>query len=304
MGVRTLRVVRLAAGPDRRAGRDAGASAETTRSSTTRLSAASASQRVRRDARTSVETARPITGRPPTPVAGHEPGRSITPSYGSRPPAPRSSPATRGSTLGQATAVRARHAPYRAVNDLGDIYRRLPSEGTLEQLAARYRSAQRDGAQLADRPGPALTLPIPALARAIPAAATASTAIHTLHALPDLEGALPEQLLEIARRNAVDALHRCHRALELDGADHGYTAEEWLPVLYDIARSLLQSARSDSEPPSLVQATQDAIGWLSRSIAELDEGSEEAPSSLAETLARLLAVWIFTDFALRHQPSA
>jgi hypothetical protein len=189
------------------------------------------------------------------------------------------------------------------MNDLDDIYRRLPAEATEEQLAAHYRTAQRDGAQLADGSGPGLGRPIPAMATAIPPSATVNTAIHTLHALPGLEDALPEQLLQIARRNATDALHRCQRALELDGTNHGYTAEEWLPVVYDIAGSLLRSALLDTEPPSLVQLTQDAISWLSRAIAELDEGSHEAPSSLAETLARLLAVWIFTDSGLPHQSS-
>jgi hypothetical protein len=53
-----------------------------------------------------------------------------------------------------------------------------------------------------------------------------------------------------------------------------------------------------------VEVTQDTIAWLSRAIAELDEGSGEAATSLAETLARLLAVWTFTDVALSHRPSA
>lgn len=41
-------------------------------------------------------------------------------------------------------------------------------------------------------------------------------------------------------------------------------------------------------------ASQDAISWLSRAIVELHEDSFEAPTSLAETIARLLAVWILT----------
>ena len=57
-------------------------------------------------------------------------------------------------------------------------------------------------------------------------------------------------------------------------------------------------------PPTIVQATQEAISWLSRAIAELDERSQEAPTSLAETLARLLAVWTFTDAALPHRQPA
>jgi hypothetical protein len=72
----------------------------------------------------------------------------------------------------------------------------------------------------------------------------------------------------------------------------------------DIAGPLLQSARLDVDPPTLVQITQETISWLSRAIAEFDEGSEEAPTSLVESLARLLAAWTFTDVALRHRPSA
>jgi hypothetical protein len=74
--------------------------------------------------------------------------------------------------------------------------------------------------------------------------------------------------------------------------------------VYDIAGPLLQSVRLDTEPPTLVHVTQEAISWLARAIAELDEGSDEAPTSLAETLARLLAVWTFTDAALRERPPA
>jgi hypothetical protein len=143
------------------------------------------------------------------------------------------------------------------------------------------------------------------LATAIPASATLNTAIHMLHALPnDVDGGLPRQLLEIAQLNVTYALHRCHRALELDAAEHGYNLEEWLPVAYDIAGALLESARLDKEPPTIVQATQEAISWLSRAIAELDESSQEAPTSLTETLARLLAVWTFTDAALPHRQPA
>lgn len=188
--------------------------------------------------------------------------------------------------------------------DLDDIYGRLTTPRTQQDLADDYRAALRQGERLPGR-GAELARPIPLLAAAIPPSATVNTAIHTSHALPkDVEGELPGQLLEITQRNVVEALGCCQRALELDGADHGYAAEEWLPTVYDIARALLQSARPDTEPPTLVQVTQEAISWLSRSIAELDEHSEDAPTSLAETLARLLAVWTFTDVALRHRPSA
>jgi hypothetical protein len=207
--------------------------------------------------------------------------------------------------LEHALSSGSRHAPHRAVNDLDDIYRLLATPRPQRELADDYRAAQRHSESITVSSAPELARPIPLLAAAMPPSTTVSTAIHTLHALPkSVEGELPEQLLKIAQRNTVDALGCCHRALELDGADHGYQAEEWLPTVYNIADSLLQSACPDTEPPTLVQVAQEAIGWLSRAIAELDEGSEEAPTSLAEALARLLAVWTFTDAALRERPPA
>lgn len=186
------------------------------------------------------------------------------------------------------------------MNDLDDIYGRLAILRAQQHLADDYRAALRQGGISAAGSAPGLARPIPLLASAIPPSATVNTAIHTLHTLPnDADGELPGQLLEIAQRNGADALGRCHRALELDGADHGYQAEEWLPTVYDIAGPLLQSARLDTEPPTLVQIAQEAISWLSRAIAEVDEASAEAPTSLAETLARLLAVSSFSDVALR-----
>ena len=192
------------------------------------------------------------------------------------------------------------------MTDLDDIYRRLVIPRTEENLADDYRTGLRQGSNSAAGSATRdLARPIPLLASAIPPSATVNTAVYTLHMLPrDLEGELPGQLLDIAHRNVADALHRCHQALELDGADNGYNAEEWLPTLCDIAGPLLQSARLDQEPPPVVQVSQEAISWLSRAIAELDERSEEAAASLAEALARLLVVRIFTDVALRHRQSA
>jgi hypothetical protein len=188
------------------------------------------------------------------------------------------------------------------VNHLDDIYRRLSADATLHQLAGHYRTALRHGASSAAGPGFELARPILLLAAAIPPCATAGTAITMLHAVPsEVDDDLPEQLVDIPRRNVAVALYRCHRTLELDGANRGYTIDEWLPAVYDIAGPLLQSARPDTEQPTLVQATQGAISWLSRAIADLDQGSDETSTSLAETLACLLGVWTFTDAALQHR---
>jgi hypothetical protein len=188
------------------------------------------------------------------------------------------------------------------VIDLNQTYRHLCRPWTHEELAVRYVGANRRGEQLlSEAPHTAPDRPIALLATAIPSAATLSVAIHLVHALP--EGArakLAAELLNTAETNAADSLYRCHRALELDGLTHGYTAEAWLPVIYDSAGPLLESSQLDQEPPSLVRETQEAVRWLSSSIACLDEDSREAPAALTDTLARLLVVCAFADAARTH----
>jgi hypothetical protein len=104
-------------------------------------------------------------------------------------------------------------------------------------------------------------------------------------------------MLATAETNAADALHRCHGALERDGQAHSYAADDWLPVIYDTAAPLLESVRLDQEPPSLVRQTQEAVRWLSTSIACLGEDSPETPAAITDTLGRLLVVCVFADAA-------
>ena len=188
--------------------------------------------------------------------------------------------------------------PSRVI-DLDQTYRDLARPWAHEELAARYAAANRCGEQLlSEATDTAPDRPIALLATAIPSAATLTVSIHLLHALPPgVRGTLAAELLDAAETNAADALHRCHRALELDGHDHGYTADEWLPVIYDAAAPLLKSSQLDHEPPSLVRHTQEAVRWLSSSIACLDEDPREAPAALTDTLARLLIVCVFADAA-------
>jgi hypothetical protein len=188
------------------------------------------------------------------------------------------------------------------VIDLARTYRQLRRAWTHEELADRYLAADSHGRRLLDEAADALPeRPIALLATAIPAVATLNVAIHLLHALPDsVQDTLRGELLDTAETNAADAVHRCHRSLELDGDTHGYTAHEWQPVIYDLTGPLLESSRLDQEPPSLVRETQDAMRWLSSSIACLDQDSRETPAALADALARLLAVYVFADTARRH----
>lgn len=185
------------------------------------------------------------------------------------------------------------------VIDLAQTYRALARPWTHEELAVRYAAANHHGEQLlSEATDTTAERPIVLHATAIPSAATLTVAIHVLHALPPgVRGPLPAELLDTAETNAADALYRCHRALEPDGHANVYTSDEWLPVIYDATAPLLESSQLDQEPPSLVRQTQEAVPWLSNSIARLDTDPHEAPAALTDTLARLLVVCVVADAA-------
>jgi hypothetical protein len=184
---------------------------------------------------------------------------------------------------------------------LTDTYELLARPWSHEDLANHYRDADRSGAggahRGADEPDGAVAL----VASAFPASATMTVAVHTLHVLPESGSQdVGGRLLNTVASNAAHALHRCHRALELDGSAHGYSSSEWLPVVYDIASALLESARPNDEPPAIAQIAQDAISWLAHTVVELDRDSPETPEALAEVLARLLANVVFAHTAAIH----
>ncbi len=184
--------------------------------------------------------------------------------------------------------------------DLNATYQQLARPWTNEQVAARYQQmANRHGEGSHEEPDEErLSRPIAVLASAIPSAASLSVAIHVLHVLPaTARGQLAEQLVDTAEENAADVLQRCHRALELDGQDHDYTADVWLPVVYDTAVQLLESARVHQELPSVVQHTQDAISWLARAIVDLDQGAPETAEAIADALGRVLVGYVFAAVA-------
>jgi hypothetical protein len=184
------------------------------------------------------------------------------------------------------------------VIDLSTTYQHLARPWTHQQLAARYQDANRRGeAALQDRPE-ILARPISVLAGAVPASANFTVAIHALHILP--AGALARQgdhLLDVLENNAAAVLHRCHWALELDGRTHNYSPLDWPPIVYDTAASLLQSARIDDEPPSLVQHAQEAVHWISTAVIDLDQDAPDTPEALTDALGRLLTLSTFANAA-------
>ena len=192
--------------------------------------------------------------------------------------------------------------PERPMSDLSADYDQLARSWTHEQLAGYYNEARRRGERLPEcDQDHRIDRPVAMLATAVPAGATLSVAIHVLHLLPATsDPRLVDQLLGNAQENGAVVLHRCHRALELDGRAHGYTADEWLPAVYDIAAPLLKAARLNREPPSLVQNAQEAVRWLSRAIVDLDQDSPDVTAAIVDTLGRILALDVFADVARRR----
>ena len=225
----------------------------------------------------------------------------FTSRYGPDLPAPRSpEPATHAvpATTVEPVLASCSRSPMLS---LDATYSRLAGPWSHEQLAARYREANRHGEQAIEDVQEVSDRPISLLATGIPASASFSVAIHVLHVLPtSARGELAKQLVDTAEKNAADVLHRCHLALELDGRAHDYAADEWLPVVYDVATPLLESARLDREPPSVVQHAQEAVHWLASAVINLDQDSAETPAALADALGRLLIVCVFADAAHDH----
>ena len=185
------------------------------------------------------------------------------------------------------------------MSDLIAAYDRLARGWTHEELAGRYRDAKRRGERLPECDQDHLIRrPIAMLASAVPACASLSVAIHVIHVLPTTGAlALRDQLLRNAENNSAIALHRCHQALELDGQAHDYSADEWLPAVYDIAAPLLEAARLNREPPTLVEQAQEAVRWLSHAIVDLDHDAPDAAAAIVDGLGRILALHVFADVA-------
>jgi hypothetical protein len=184
------------------------------------------------------------------------------------------------------------------VIDLNTTYQQLARPWSHRQLAARYRETKRRGEAALDDAPEIPAQPISLLAGAIPASANLSVAIHALHILPS--SALARQgdrLLDVLENNVAAALHRCHRTLELDSRTYAYTPVDWLPIVYDTAASLLEAARLDREPPSLVQHAQEAVHWIASAIIDLDQNSPKTPEALADAIGRLLTLSTFADAA-------
>ena len=185
------------------------------------------------------------------------------------------------------------------MSELSAAYEHVARPWTHEQLADHYREAKRRAERMPECDQDHLIRrPVAMLAAGVPACATLSVTIHVLHVLPATsDPGLVERLLTNAGERGAVVLHRCHQVLELDGRAHEYTADEWLPAVYDIGASLLEAAQPDREPPSLVELAQEAVSWLSRAIVDLDQDARDATAAIADCLGRILALYVFADVA-------
>lgn len=186
--------------------------------------------------------------------------------------------------------------------ELDVAYQQIARPWSHAQLAAHYQEADRRGGQVI---GPdhddTSSSPIALLASSIPRSTSLSVAVHVLHVLPSAtSGQLAPRFVDTIKDNAAAVLHLSQRALELDGQAHGYTADEWLAAVYDIAMPLLTEARLDREPPSIVDNVQDAVRWLAHAIINLDRDTPAVPAAIADGLGPLLALCVFADVAHGH----
>jgi hypothetical protein len=185
--------------------------------------------------------------------------------------------------------------------DLAATYELIARPWTHERLAARYQEANRNGEPMLGYDDDPARGPIALLALCIPRSASLSVAVHVLHILPSPpHRELAPQLLDTVDKSATATLRLCHCALERDGHEHAYNADEWLPAVYDIAAPLLESAQLHREPPSVVEHAQGAVRWLSRAIVSLDQDAPDAAAAIADALGCLLALCVFADAARSH----
>jgi len=193
------------------------------------------------------------------------------------------------------------------VTDLAAIYDELGRRCTPDEFAGAYRTAYLRGERdLA--PGEPSTRPLGMLATAVPRLISLAVATYAVHVLPEAltseRAALEDELLATIDATAAGSLRRCHLALEADGRDRGYTADEWLPVVYNVADDALRRAAVTDDPPPVVHLSQDAARWVAIAIDTFDRDAATVTDALADALGRLLIVCMFADIAGRHARAA
>ncbi|MGH2945810.1 MAG: hypothetical protein ACRDPC_06035 [Solirubrobacteraceae bacterium] len=192
------------------------------------------------------------------------------------------------------------------MTDLAVIYDGLARRRTRSELADAYRTAYLRGAP--DLPPTASTArPLGLLTTAVPRLISLAVATYAVHILPSVDApervTLAGDLLATIDATAAGSLRRCDLALAADGRRRGYSAEEWLPIVYDVADDSLRHASPMDEPPPAVHLSQDAGRWVAMAIDALDRDAPSVTECLADALGRLLVVCMFADVAYGRSPT-
>jgi hypothetical protein len=188
------------------------------------------------------------------------------------------------------------------VTDLAAIYRELADRCGGHQLAEAYRTAYARGEHDLP-PGDPSSRPVGLLATAVPRLVSLAVATHAVHILPHADtperAALDDELFATIDAAAAGSMRRCHLALDADGHERGYTADEWLPVIYSVAEDALHDASATADPPPIVRLSQDAARWVAIAMDSLDQDAPSVTEALSDAIGRLLVVFMFADIG-RH----
>jgi hypothetical protein len=66
-----------------------------------------------------------------------------------------------------------------------------------------------------------------------------------------------------------------------------------LAAVNEVAAEQLATARPEREPPSLVEAANAAVRWLSPAIVDVDEDTADVTAAIVDGLGRVLALAFF-----------
>ena len=113
-----------------------------------------------------------------------------------------------------------------------------------------------------------------------------------------------DELITTIDATATGSLHRCHLALESDGAIRGFEPDEWLPLAYEHAADWLEHASPSADPPPPDRAR--PAGWPIRRARDrlpLSPRRRQRIEVITDTLAHLLTACVFAVAAACSRPN-
>jgi hypothetical protein len=145
--------------------------------------------------------------------------------------------------------------------------------------------------------------PIVFVAAAMPRLTNLAVAAHLLHVLPPSEPRRDagDELLQAVDAASAGSLHRVHLALAAVGDRQSDDPEGWEPLIYDETAQLLHGLKSMAAP--LIAYSEHAGQLAANAIEALDLDHPSVQETLADCLARLLAICVLVDVAVERPPN-